>query len=262
MNRITHRLLLVFIVVLVFLFGILIWNFYTLYKPFFTASVLLASVIAGIASFYNPCVLPFLPVVLVEPTKHSGKRGGGASLYIVFGLTVFLAFIIALMLSSTVFISKLGNPLGFTQRALKIVLGTIIFVIALDALTGRRFGSFVGTRLAGRFGSIQKSMVGGWKAKLFLYGFFYNIIGAGCTIPILVGLLGLLLGSGSMLLAGGLILYSTTMITLMLIHTLLPNTWITKKPNMVVDIQKSAYVIQLAAATLLFITGIYPKLLM
>lgn len=170
-------------------------------------SVFPLAVVAGVASFFSPCVFPLLPAVVTTTLK---RKVNPLFLGFVGGIGV-LSFLLILGLV----IGIIGDPLGtFLQENLRIIRGVIgIFLIylAFNQLSDKfHFGLL--EKLSSKVEISGKTPI----KSVYLYGFGYTLAGSGCTVPILGGLtLGALASGGFTTAFGSFAIAAATMAILM-----------------------------------------------
>jgi cytochrome c biogenesis protein CcdA/thiol-disulfide isomerase/thioredoxin len=97
--------------------------------------LVVAGLVAGLATFLSPCVLPMVPVVLASGTAGGRRRPIGIAI----GLAV--TFVLATLLASRV-LSALGLPQDLVRNvgiALLALVGVMLLVPRLADLAGRPF---------------------------------------------------------------------------------------------------------------------------
>ncbi len=97
--------------------------------------LIVAGLVAGLATFLSPCVLPMVPVVLASGTAGGRRRPIGIAI----GLAV--TFVLATLLASRV-LSALGLPQDLVRNlgiALLAIVGVMLLVPRLADLAGRPF---------------------------------------------------------------------------------------------------------------------------
>lgn len=192
--------------------------------------IVFVSVVAGIASFFNPCAFPILPGYLAQyyvsasPTSEKRSRLGAILLYgfiAAVGVIIFNIFLGALVGGlGTGFAKSLGltgpNPNVYI-RWFRGIVGAFLIFLGYSHATGR---------------GINFSRLGHWipryeQAKsptrnFFYYGFFYPLIGISCGGPILASLSLFAIASGGFASAlSAFVIYSLVMAILMLFVSLL-----------------------------------------
>ncbi len=196
-----------------------------------TLSLMTFAVVAGVATFFNPCAFPLLPGYLAHQVKVTPKeeRGAfGALLYggsvAALGVTTFnlilggiLAVLGVAFLGSLALASAEPN---LSVRVFRGVVGILLIALGLSHVTGRGLSFGFLERLGHPFRSIQSASP---TRQLFAYGFGYNALGIGCGGPILAGLAIFAFAFGgfeSTLVA--FLVFSLTMASLMIGVSVLP----------------------------------------
>lgn len=195
-------------------------------------TLVLFAVVAGVATFFNPCSFGMLPSYLTYYSSTSGQRKAvaGRSLYnaVVAGVGVA---IFALILGAVIGI--LGEAFG---RSLSLaggqpsefvlvfrgVVGSVLIVLGLSKFFGRGVNFHFLSPLGGRFASTKNLAQ---TRGLFTYGFGYNAIGIGCGGPILAGLAVFAFSAGGFIAAFSAFgVYAATMAVLMVFVSLLASS--------------------------------------
>lgn len=232
--------------------------------------IFFVSVVAGIASFFNPCAFPILPgylaqyYVLASPTQPKRSRLGTILLY---GFIAAIGVIIFNILLGTV-IGVLGNgfakSLGLTGpnpnvyiRWFRGIVGAFLIFLGYSHATG---GGINFSRLGHWIPRYEQSKSPG--RNFFYYGFFYSLIGISCGGPILASLSLFALASGgfaSALLA--FVIYSFVMAILMLAVSLLVGLsregLLNVVRNSVPTIKKTSGVILVIVGTFLIFSAVF-----
>lgn len=228
--------------------------------------IVFVSVVAGIASFFNPCAFPILPAYLAQyyvtaPTKSEGeeKRNRLGSI-IFYGLIAAIGVIIFNILLGAV-IGVLGT--GFAKslglsgpepnvyiRWFRGIVGVFLILLGYSHATGR---------------GINFSRLGHWipryeqtksPTRNFLYyGFFYSFIGIGCGGPILASLSLFAIASGGFQSAlSAFVIYSLVMAILMVIVSLLVGL---SREGLLKAVGHSILTIKKVSGVLLVLVGIF-----
>lgn len=192
-------------------------------------SVSFVALVAGVASFFSPCVFPLLPGYVAQRAgalrDGPGRSGLAIAVAAAAGLTVAnlaLGAFIALVGAAAPFQPdpRQDEPVilavRFVAGAFVVVLGVLAlrgFTVAtvLASLAGRVIGASAG-RLSGR------GTPSGTVGDTFLFGLTYHAAGLGCTGPILLSLMLYAVVSGQAVLAFAV--FSLTMGGLMVAVTL------------------------------------------
>jgi cytochrome c-type biogenesis protein len=107
----------------------------TAYTSYVDVTLIAVAVVAGLATFLSPCVLPVLPVVAAASTTGGRRRPLGIAV----GLAA--AFVVFTLLASRV-LAALGLPQDLLRNiaiALLGIAGVALLVPALGELLGRAF---------------------------------------------------------------------------------------------------------------------------
>jgi cytochrome c biogenesis protein CcdA/thiol-disulfide isomerase/thioredoxin len=143
-----------------------------------TITLVAVAVIAGIATFLSPCVLPVLPVVAAASVGGGRRRPLGIAV----GLAA--AFVIVTLTASRV-LSALGLPQDLLRNlaiAMLALVGLVLLVPALGDLAGRLF-----VPLARRAGLHQPAGTGGFWSGVGL-GASLSLVWTPCAGPILAAI--------------------------------------------------------------------------
>ena len=178
-------------------YGLFIWFVLNIMKGDASYGLLFVAVVAGVASFFNPCAFPLLPVYLAQrqnteegESKKSGKHILFSGLAAALGVTVFnllLALVLGVLGAS--FGKSLGlageNPSG-PVRWLRGIVGAFIVYLGLSHISGKGNPFVWLDRFFHRKPLPQGSEQGQSQFKKFFgYGFGYTLLGVGCGGPIL-----------------------------------------------------------------------------
>jgi cytochrome c-type biogenesis protein len=196
-----------------------------------TLSLMIFAVVAGVATFFNPCAFPLLPGYLahqVRVTPERRREGFGRLLYggsvAALGVTTFnllLGGILAVL--GAAFLGSLalaGPEPNLGVRIFRGVVGLLLIALGVSHVTGRGISFAFLERLGHRFRSMQSASP---TRQLYAYGFGYNAVGIGCGGPILAGLAVFAFafgGFGATLVA--FLVFSLTMASLMIGISVLP----------------------------------------
>lgn len=237
------RILLRFIFAVVLLAVVAIGGYF-IFLGFMNRDQLLLSlfplaIVAGLASFFSPCAFPLLPAAVTANLK---SNAGANPLFLgLAGAGGVLSFLILLGLV----IGTLGQPLGqLLQDNLRIVRGIVgIFLIYLAY---RQFSE------KSHFGFFEK--LAPKTSSPFVYGFGYTLVGSGCTIPILGGLvLGSLASGGFQTAFGSFVVAGAVMSALMFIFMTITSYLKTIPKN----ILAATPTIKKASSIVLFLVGLF-----
>jgi len=229
-------------------------------------TLLVFAVVAGVATFFNPCSFPLLPGYLTyySSTEKAGRgRSLSNALVASVGLILFILILGAI-------IGILGDTFG---RSLSLAggqpneyvllfrgaVGAALIALGLSHFFGRGINFHFLSPLGHKFTSTQGI---GTTKGLFTYGFGYNAIGIGCGGPIMAGLAVFAFSAGGFtaaFLAFGV--YAATMAILMVFVSLLASsakgTVIKSMRRSTARVQKITAIAQAAVGVLLIISTIY-----
>lgn len=260
------KLVFIFLVILALVaggYGLFIWFIINIMKGGAAFGLLFVAVVAGVASFFNPCSFPVLPAYLAQYyTDESGVRVNNKKKILLSGLIAALGVtVFNIMLGSLIGILGvgLGKSLGLAGeepssfvRWLRGILGGLLLVLGFSHATGRG----INFDFLQRF--FQKSHTNKPQTpfgKIFSYGFGYTLLGIGCGGPILAGLsvYALTLGGFSQALLAFLV-YSLVMALLMiLVSTLIAFS----KETLLKDLGGSVVAIKKFSGYLLLLVGLF-----
>ncbi|MBI2084874.1 MAG: hypothetical protein HYT70_04685 [Candidatus Aenigmarchaeota archaeon] len=269
-NRTQNFSLLISLILLAFviLFGYLTFRYFviTVTKTFEVYSLLFLAIVAGIATFFNPCSFPVLPAYL---TSFYGARRKGISKIVYYGVLTALGIIVFNIIFGSL-IGILGEnfaksfALSTDQpnlyvRIFRGVVGSVLILFGFSQyFTGLGFFHRI-AEYSNRLIIRQNS-----SAKAFTYGFAYNIIGIGCVGPILAGLILFAFSTGGFISAlTAFIVFSLTMAFLMIVLSflvgLVKRETIEKLTNITPKIRKWSAVILILVGLYLFLSSIFVK---
>lgn len=232
--------------------------------------IIFISVVAGVASFFNPCAFPILPGYLahyyVSTPQQAGKRSRiGSILFYGFvaaiGVIVFNIFLGAI-------VGGLGagfaNSLGLSGpepniyiRWFRGIVGIFLILLGYSHATGK---------------GINFARLGHWIPRyeqsksptrnFFYYGFFYPLIGISCGGPILAGLSLFAFASGGFLSAfSAFFIYSIVMAVLMMVVSLFvglsQERLLRAVGNSVITIKKISGIILLLVGAFLIFSAVF-----
>jgi len=225
--------------------------------------IFFVSIVAGIASFFNPCAFPILPGYLaqyyVSTPQQVGKRSRiGSILFYGFvaaiGVIVFNIFLGAIVGGLG---SGFANSLGLSGPEPNIyirwsrgIVGAFLILLGYSHATGSginfaRFGHWIP-----RY-EPSKSPT----RNFFYYGFFYSFIGIGCGGPILAGLSLFAFASGGFLSAfTAFLIYSAVMAILMILVSFLVGL---SREDLLKAVGNSVLTIKKVSGIILVIVGIF-----
>lgn len=217
---------------------------YFIFLGFMSKNQLLLStfplaIVAGLASFFSPCAFPLLPAAVTATSKSNAKSSP-----LISGLTAAVGVLSFLLILGLV-IGSLGTTMGqFLQDNLRIVraiVGIFLIYLAYSQFSEKfHFGFF--EKLAPKTSSP------------FIYGFGYTLVGSGCTIPILGGLvLGSVASGGFQTAFGSFVVAGFVMSVLMFIFMTVTGYLKTIPKN----ISAATGKIKKASAIVLFLVGLF-----
>jgi len=159
---------------------------------------------AGVASFFNPCSFPLLPVLLARQfaerkTIMAPLTAGFVASLGVIAFNLILGVLVGVggaALGS--FFSITGTSPNVGVLALRGIAGALLLFLGLSQITGKGVNfHFIVEKVAS---ALSKKKIVGAK-RLFIYGFSYTLLGIGCGGPIFAGLTIFALASGGFLSA-------------------------------------------------------------
>lgn len=228
--------------------------------------IVFVSVVAGIASFFNPCAFPVLPAYLAQyyvaaPTKSEGEtnRGRFGSI-LLYGLVAAAGVIIFNLVLGTVigllgtgFAKSLGlsgpNPNPYI-RWFRAVVGAFLILLGYSHASGRGINF---ARLGDWIPQYQQTKSP--TRNFFYYGFFYPLIGISCGGPVLASLSLFAFASGGFTSAlSAFIIYSLVMAILMLFISTLVGL---SREGLLRAVRHSILMIKKVSGVILVIVGIF-----
>lgn len=227
--------------------------------------IVFVSVVAGIASFFNPCAFPILPAYLAQyyvaaPTSPEEKRRSRLGAILLYGLVAAVGVIIFnLLLGAVIGILGTGfaKSLGLSGpepnvyiRWFRGIVGVFLVLLGYSHATGR---------------GINFSRLGHWIPRyeqtksptrnFFYYGFFYPLIGISCGGPILASLSLFAIASGGFQSAlSAFIIYSLVMAILMVVVSLLVGL---SREGLLKAVGNSILAIKKVSGVILVLVGIF-----
>jgi cytochrome c-type biogenesis protein len=225
------------------------------------------AIVAGIASFFSPCVFPLLPSYF--SFYHSAQKDNTASSNKI-GWVLRLGFAAALGVLTFdlllgVFIALLGSgiakglsisgpePSQFV-RYFRGGVGVLLLILGFGQLFGWNIKPTLIDAFAYRTRPERKRKLSPAK-NLYLYGFGYNAAGMGCTGPILAGLMILTLSSGGFGSAlTAFVIFSLTMMVLMMIVSGLVSA---SQQTLISKLKANTVKIKSAASLMLILVGMF-----
>lgn len=226
------------------------------------------AVIAGVATFFNPCSFGLLPGYLSYffTLRVGARRRPPAGTMFGYGLisaSGIVTFATILGVAIGIFGTGLGQALGFAgalgfvPQIVRISLGAVLILLGLAAWLHIALPFMSRFVKAAPAKAAKRSL---W--TLYMYGFTYNMIGIACAGPILAGLIALALASSFAAAIAAFIIYAITMATLMIIISLL--VALAGKETMLrvttsgPKILKLSAIILVIVGTYVLISGIFP----
>ncbi len=245
-------------------YGLFIWFVLNIMKGGVAPGLWLFAIVAGVASFFNPCSFPVLPAYLAQyyTNGSSGTETPGKSKILLSG------FIAAL--GVTTFNILLGSLIGILGAAFgqsfqlageqpsSLVrwfrggVGVVLLVLGFSHTTGRGIDLHFLEAFFQKFGL---SKVRNRHARIFSYGFGYTMLGIGCGGPILAGLAIYALSQGGLPQAlFAFLIYSLVMAVMMiLVSTLVAFS----KETLLKSMGQSLLAIKKTSGVLLFLVGLF-----
>jgi len=210
-------------------------------------SVFPLAIVAGVASFFSPCVFPLLPTVVATTLKAERKINP-----LLLGLTGALG-VASFLLILGLIIAAVGQPLGVAlQQNLGIirgVVGVFLIYLAVNQLSDKFHFNLL-EKLSPQVAITKKAPI----KSVYLYGFGYTLAGSGCTVPILGGLtLGALVSGGFMAAFASFSLAAIVMAALMFIFMIFAGSIKTIPENLTAATPK----IKKVAGVVLLIIGMF-----
>jgi len=244
-------------------YGLFIWFVINIMKGGAAFGLLFVAVVAGVASFFNPCAFPLLPAYLAQ--YYTTKEGEGRkpmNQLLLSGIAAALGLItFNLLLGSIIGIlgAGFGKSLGLAGenpsipvRWFRGIVGVFLLYLGFSHATGR--GNPFG-KLGHLWSPKPSSQESSSFRKLYSYGFGYTLLGIGCGGPIMAGLIVFALSQGGFadaLLAFGV--YSLTMALLMIVVSMLIAL---SKETLLHGLRQSTVAIQRVSGVLLLLVGAF-----
>ncbi len=245
-------------------YGLFIWFVINIMKGGAAFGLLFVAVVAGVASFFNPCAFPLLPAYFAQYyTTKEGESKKSATKLLLSGLAAALGLItfnLLLGIGIGILGAGFGKSLGLAGenpsipvRWLRGIVGVFLLYLGFSHATGRG-------NPFGRLGhlwhpkSLPEEKQAGF-GKLYGYGFGYPLLGIGCGGPIMGGLIVFALSQGGFSDAFlAFVVYSLVMALLMIVVSLLIAF---SKETLLQSLRQSTVAIKRVSGVLLLIVGIF-----
>lgn len=232
--------------------------------------IIFVSIVAGIASFFNPCAFPILPGYLAQyyiSTPQQEKRRSRLGTILLYGFVTAVGVIVFNIFLGAV-VGGLGagfaNSLALSGpdpniyiRWFRGIIGAFLILLGYGHATGRGVNF---SRLGHWIPRYQQSK--NPTRNFFYYGFFYPLIGISCGGPILAGLSLFAFASGGFSSAfSAFLIYSAVMAILMIVVSLLVGLsregLLKAVGNSVLTIKKTSGVILLLVGAFLIFSAVF-----
>ena len=263
----SFSLILFFVVILVLVvggYGLFIWFVINIMQGGAVYGLFFVAIVAGVASFFNPCAFPLLPAYLAQYYTIKEREDRKSMNKLLFsGVAVALGLITFNLLFGSIIgvlgagfgksLSLVGENPSVVVRWLRGIVGIFLLYLGLSHATGRGnpFGKLSRFWHPKPVSQKRQSSFG----KLYSYGFGYTLLGIGCGGPIMAGLIVFALSRGDFIdafLAFGV--YSLTMALLMIvISTLIALS----KKTLLQGLSQSTITIQRVSGVLLVVVGAF-----
>lgn len=227
--------------------------------------IIFVSIVAGIASFFNPCAFPILPAYLAQyyvaaPTNPEEKRRNRLGTILLYGLIAAVGVIIFnIFLGAVVggLGAKFANSLGLSGpnpniyiRWFRGIVGVFLILLGYSHATGRGINF---TRLGHWIPRYEQSKSP--TRNFFYYGFFYPLIGISCGGPILAGLSLFAFASGGFSsVFSAFLIYSAVMASLMIVVSLLVGL---SREGLLKAVGDSVLIIKKTSGVILLLVGAF-----
>ena len=260
------RLVLIFLVILALVaggYGLFIWFIINVMKGEAAFGLLAVAVVAGVASFFNPCSFTVLPAYLAQyyTAEEPGEEANNKKI-LLFGLIAALGMtVFNILLGSLVGVLGVGfgQSLGLAGEApsslvrwLRGVIGGLLLILGFSHATGRGISFYSFELFFQKIGLDKPKNPFG---RMFSYGFGYTLLGIGCGGPILAGLSVFALSQGGFsqaLLA--FLVYSLVMASLMVLISILVAF---SKETLLKDLRQSVMAIKRFSGIFLLLVGLF-----
>ena len=245
-------------------YGLFIWFVINVMQGGAAFGLLFVAVVAGVASFFNPCAFPLLPAFLAQyyTKKETGDKKSTKNL-ILSGLAAasgLITFNLLLGVIIGVLGASFGKSLGLAGenpsiivRWLRGIVGVLLLYLGFSHATGR--GNPFGKLGHLWFPKLPSQGSSSSFRKLYSYGFGYTLLGIGCGGPIMAGLIVFALSQGGFMNALlAFAVYSLTMAFLMVVVSTLIAL---SKESLLSGLRQSTGVIQRVSGVLLLVVGAF-----
>lgn len=236
-------------------YALFIWFLTSVMKGGAAYGLFFVAVVAGVASFFNPCAFPLLPAFLAQRVPQESKKkiiwygiivaAGLVVFNIILGAAIGIAgagFGAALQLTS-------GEAPGIIIRWVRGAVAILLIALGLTHLTGKGLIA----RIFEKLPALRAGAQGGSK-RFFAYGFGYTLLGVGCGGPILAALSVLAVTQGGFTRAfSTFAVYSLTMAMLIITVAWLSGLF---QASVAVTLRQQAVLAQRISGAILLLVGI------
>ncbi|MBI3576943.1 hypothetical protein HY086_02820 [Candidatus Gottesmanbacteria bacterium] len=244
-------------------YGLFIYLIVNAFPNTSSLGIVFVSVVAGIASFFNPCAFPVLPGYLAQyyvSSSSAGQKQSRLGTMLLYGLVAAVGLIIFnIILGALIGLlgAGFGKSLGLTGpnpnvyiRYFRGVVGAFLIILGFSHATGQGINFY---RLGHFIPRYERSKSP--TRNFFYYGFFYPLIGISCGGPILASLSLFAIASGGFASAlSAFIIYSLVMVMLMLLISLLMGL---SREDLLKAVGNSVLTIKKLSGIILIIVGIF-----
>lgn len=221
--------------------------------------LLFVAVVAGVASFFNPCSFPLVPAFFANSFSEDKKDRANAltaGFTAALGVTTFNILFGVLLGLAGVAVGKTFGLAGAEPSSavlwLRGIAGVFILLLGVNHFTGRGLDFH---KVQGKISEIFAGSVGQSKSGLFTYGFGYTLLGIGCGGPILTGLIVYAIVSGGFLSAlSAFTIYAAVMAILMVIVASLVAL---SQESILTTLKSSTATIKKVSGVILTLVGIF-----
>lgn len=265
-QKASSKLVLLILLILALIVGgysLFIWFIINIMQGDAAYGLLFVALVAGIASFFNPCSFPLLPAYLTQYFgSDNRKKLSNRKKILLYGLIAALGVItFNILLGSLIGVLGIGfgkslalagDDPNLILRWVRGIVGVILFLLGLNHITGRGIHFRIIERyVSKRFPNNLKNP----KVQIFSYGFAYTLLGIGCGGPILAGLSIFALSQGGFLDAFlAFLVYSFVMALLMLVVSSLIAF---SKQTLIKDLSGNVVLVKKVSGFLLLIVGLF-----